>query len=167
VTVHEEHKPLTWLIEGLRSGRYTQGRGKLAAKEHSEGDFCYCCLGVACELYQVHVGGLRITVTGSGVKSYDGDDTHLPEKVREWLGFECKGGAFVSPLPSPDGEDRKAKQQQTLLDALGQGGKAWFRPSGTYENLVDANDDGYFTFDEIADLLDAGKVKGTEAYAAC
>lgn len=117
--------------------------------------------GVACELYQRHVGGLSIHV-GSTEKTYDRENTHLPEKVREWLGFSESGGDFVEKLPTPDGRDRRTD----LILLLNPEATNTPRHEKTFENLVDANDDGYFTFEEIADILEAGKVRGTEAYAA-
>ncbi len=161
---HLSNMPLTWLIEALRSGNYTQGRGKLAQWRDGEKGFKYCCLGVACELYQRHVGGLSIdTIKDGEEKIYDREHSHLPEKVRKWLGFKDCGGEFVESLPSPDGRDRRADRVRELAPTSPI---ATPRVNKTYVNLVDANDDGWFTFLEIADILDAGKVRGTEAYAA-
>lgn len=159
---HMSNMPLTWLIEALRSGRYIQGRSKLASRKDGEKDFTYCCLGVACELYQVHVGGLDIYDTGLS-KHYDREVSHLPLKVRKWLGFKDSGGEFITPLPTPDGRDRRADRFREIDPTTAF---AVPRSNKTYCNLVDANDDGYFTFAEIADILEAGQVRGTEAYAA-
>jgi hypothetical protein len=147
--------PLTWLIEALRSNHYTQGRGKLASRGDGDSGWKYCCLGVACELYQVHVGGLSIDASGK-FKTYDREESHLPEKVRKWLGFDGNGGEFVERQPSPDGRDRRADRVREVCPTAPA---AVPREDKTYENLVDANDDGYFTFAEIANILEAGQVR--------
>lgn len=70
-----------WL-KALRSGEYRQGRGQL---RNNKGE--YCCLGVACEVYQKEgPGDLEIDDLGY-VTSYDGDTGHLPKKVADWLGI--------------------------------------------------------------------------------
>jgi hypothetical protein len=154
--------PVQLLIEALRSGNYTQGRSRLAGFDLSQKQWQYCCLGVACELYQEHVGGLPVEIR-DGEKLYDRQNSHLPEKVRKWLGFKEDGGSFVEALPSPDGRDRRTDR----ILAINPEATNQARQNKTYCNLVNANDDGYFTFEEIADILEAGKVRGTEAYAAC
>jgi len=155
--------PLTWFIEALRSGRYVQGRGVLAVKPTAGGDWKYCCLGVACEVYQAHVGGLKVEIIGESEKRYDGCNSHLPKRVEQWLGFtgNSGGGDFVEKLPTPDGRDRRTD----LILSLNPEATNTPRHEKTFQNLVDANDDGYFTFLEIADILEAGKVRGTESYA--
>ena len=70
-------------VEALRSGEYQQGRSALC-----EGGQ-YCCLGVACEVYQKHVGDLL--VEGSDQKRYDGEFAGLPDKVAEWLDISKYG----------------------------------------------------------------------------
>ena len=75
-----------WVKE-LRSGAWEQGRYALKV-----GD-AYCCLGVACELYQRVVGGLAINVV-NGITWYDWRRTTLPEVVQEWLGLATVGGDY-------------------------------------------------------------------------
>jgi hypothetical protein len=67
----KEHRKL-W-VEALRSGKYQQAKGQLAAG----GGFC--CLGVACE-----VSGFR----------YDPDYISLPQDVMEWLGVAVSNGEY-------------------------------------------------------------------------
>lgn len=73
-----------WL-EALRSGNYQQGYFTLA------GGGKFCCLGVACDLYQKNVGDLKINIKfGDGLDEdevfYDESSTFLPDKVSQWLG---------------------------------------------------------------------------------
>jgi hypothetical protein len=82
----------------LRSGNYTQGRSRLAGFDLSQKQWQYCCLGVACELYQEHVGGLPVQIL-DGEKQYDRQNSHLPEKVRKWLGFKETAAALLKRSP--------------------------------------------------------------------
>lgn len=76
-------------VEALRSRRYTQGHGLLKAGEK------YCCLGVACDLYQQHVGGLVVRGRGfSGAESFNDRINFLPLEVQEWLGLESSDGGY-------------------------------------------------------------------------
>lgn len=94
-------------IDALRSGEYTQTKSVL----HDLTDGGYCCLGVACDVYQKHVGGLTIedkeTVTGNGwfipianrnIRHYDGEGAYLPQKVAEWLNIS-RTGVYTMPAP--------------------------------------------------------------------
>lgn len=77
------------LVAALRSGEYTQTGGKLRTK------FGFCCLGVACDLYQKEVGGIwdgsKFTVTDS-----DSNWAYLPDAVKEWFGCENNNPKFVN-----------------------------------------------------------------------
>lgn len=87
-------KPIQMWVDALRSGEYKQGKGVLHAKT-KRGDR-FCCLGVACDLYQKHgPGDLIVTERISHDLSkdyvnykYDDQTGHLPEKVKEWLGVD-------------------------------------------------------------------------------
>ena len=77
------------LVAALRSGRYKQGRGQL----HRASDDRRCCLGVACDLYQKEVGGLRIEKSDEhDAFFYDGESGILPAVVMEWLGLREERG---------------------------------------------------------------------------
>ena len=77
------------LVKALRSGKYRQTTGTLCGIENKE--FSYCCLGVACELYnEYHAKKLPTEIHNSVCntqrnKSYDNETTFLPEKVQKWL----------------------------------------------------------------------------------
>lgn len=67
-------------VAALRSGDYKQGQNYLC-----QGD-CYCCLGVACELF-IKEGGELNKIQKNNYYQYGGKDGHLPEIVRDWLGL--------------------------------------------------------------------------------
>lgn len=76
-----EHRRL-W-IEALRSGRYEQGVSAL------RDDDCFCCLGVACDLYRTAENG----PDWEGY-SYLGRDDVLPQTVQDWLGLRQDDGQY-------------------------------------------------------------------------
>lgn len=90
----------TW-IRALRSGKYKQGEDKLHfvdKKAKWKGKERFCCLGVACVLYNKamkRAGGKQLTVEKVGdAYSYDGNTTTLPPKVQKWLGMLNGEGSF-------------------------------------------------------------------------
>ena len=82
-------------VAALRSGEFEQVRGALDV------DDGYCCLGVACKLFQQHFGTLTIAQASHNVRTYDGCKTTLPEPVRRWLGLASDIGAFLDGNVSP------------------------------------------------------------------
>lgn len=72
-------------IEALRSGKYKQGRGFLKK------DNCFCCLGVACEIFKEE---LNLEVTDD---EYDCSNDYLPLKVVKFLNLVSDSGANVDP----------------------------------------------------------------------
>lgn len=97
---HVEARKL--VADALRSGKYKQGRGTLCrwadsddsgamvAREPSE--FKYCCLGVACEVYQEHVGDLTTSDTVNCYhKRFNGETGFLPSVVQNWLKMDRRG----------------------------------------------------------------------------
>jgi hypothetical protein len=112
--------------DALRSGEYKQTDNALQDRRG------FCCLGVACEVFKEDVG-LKVEVPPTGIQKvalYDGETTHLPEKLTDFLGINYEG-KLSNPVP------RKDKQKG--LDSYG--------------TLMGANDGGY-TFTEIADIID-------------
>lgn len=69
--------------KALRSGKYTQGKGKLRTKNDT-----YCCLGVLCDL-----GKTTWTVT-FGNNLADGKANYLPLSVKCWSGMDSTIGRF-------------------------------------------------------------------------
>lgn len=83
----QEHRRL-WL-EALRSGKYTQGRMRLATTYGDDIPVRYCCLGVACDV--AIKSGLDLDVAkvdGGAALTFDGGSRVLPDRVQEWLGLE-------------------------------------------------------------------------------
>lgn len=111
-----------WL-ERLDSGADPQGMEYLARRV--DGVWRYCCLGVACEVYQELVGTLPVE-EGSGPRAYGGEIRYLPEEVVRAFGFRSLRGTDDVVL-------------------------TW----GTeeYDSLVDANDSGKLRFPDIAQLV--------------
>lgn len=75
--------------DALRSGEYEQGKFSLCKVSPIRGE-SYCCLGVACEVYQKHIGGLTIHQYDS-VRTYQGSAVSLPGIVAEWLDITTCG----------------------------------------------------------------------------
>ncbi len=88
-------------VELLRSGKYRQGTSLLC--RHDDGVTSYCCLGVACELYQQEVGGLAVRQADNlTCTEYNGEHFHLPDIVKKWLGLYTRGGKFYDENSSSD-----------------------------------------------------------------
>jgi hypothetical protein len=79
-------------IKALRSGKY--GRGKLKLFNTVN----YCCLGVACAVYQKENKDLAISIKKENIVSFDGATTALPEKVKKWLGLRNRKGIIRIPF---------------------------------------------------------------------
>ena len=80
---------LKW-IKALESGDYKQGSNKLKA-ENVDGDVCYYCLGVVCE-----VAGLRQVARGTSYHFITNNETHgenigLPNELGKKLGLTFAG----------------------------------------------------------------------------
>lgn len=88
---------LLW-VQGLRSGRFPQGRGHLKGLTQGPIDadgnrqpdtLDYCCLGVACEVAMEN--GVKMAIVAYGLNPIDygfnGTSTSLPDLVAQWLGL--------------------------------------------------------------------------------
>lgn len=94
----------------------------------------YCCLGVGCAVYQQYVGDLAVVVSPHDSRQflrYDDEATILPQKVQKWLGISSHGHLI----------------QDEIIDGR------------SHHALTTLNDDAGFTFTQVADFIDAGKVK--------
>lgn len=93
------------VADALRSGKYEQGAGTLrrvAERTYSEDlrDTLvvplekpqYCCLGVACEVYNEHATN-PLVVRVDGCYTYYDDNvvSYLPAAVQKWLGMNASG----------------------------------------------------------------------------
>lgn len=120
---NKEHIKL-W-INGLRSGKYTQGSGQLHSQKGG-----FCCLGVACEVAIENGLELEKVETSNGFK-YEYEFNYLPTKVRDWLGFDY------------DYQGDPTVGRETLANV------------GTNKiHAVRANDELNWTFAKIADSLE-------------
>lgn len=110
----------------LRSGQYKQTKSQLCNIETN----AYCCLGVACEVYQQHVGDLKVVDlkwgSHSSPRDYDGSTSCLPLKVARWLNMDIGGG---------------------------------FSANGIDTCLIALNDNQNATFEEIADVIDNPEIR--------
>jgi hypothetical protein len=99
-------------VKALRSGKYKQGQEVL----HNNycGKDTYCCLGVLCDLYQQDRRSKKkkmLDVENAwDTFAYDGEDTHLPDAVREWAGMKTNDGNW-------DALDEKRSNLVYLNDA--------------------------------------------------
>lgn len=87
-------------VDALNSGDWAQASMRLHWRV-IEGiiEDRFCCLGVACKLYQDEVGDLQTRQNGSEIK-YDGMSGALPAKVREWLGLRTPTGIIPGDDPT-------------------------------------------------------------------
>lgn len=85
-------------VKALESDNYRQCDGTLALKVDGK-RVKYCCLGVACAIYQKEVGDLVRTKNRThGYIDFDGDSNELPLKVAKWLGLQTCSGEFKTIL---------------------------------------------------------------------
>jgi len=83
-----------WVKE-LRSGSYEQTTGMLRYDENS-----YCCLGIACEIYDndhYEDNGWSFHGADTGYY-YNGENAVLPEYVRYYFGISTEYGYFASDV---------------------------------------------------------------------
>lgn len=117
-------------IEDLRSGNFKQLSCQLKGRDQNE-DVAHCCLGVATETF------LRL----EGVGHWNGDkfvqpdnndySASLPDIVRDWLGLSSNIGRLTQLIHTSTGA-------------------CW--------DLTQLNDGANFTFNQIADVIEEGKV---------
>lgn len=119
-------------IEDLRSGNYDQMSGQLG-QERPGVKPERCCLGVACDSHRHFMPTFTKKIESPSEFDYmvtygNGEDTVLPRTLVRLLGFESASGDIWLPVF----------------------GNKWIG-----YDLASLNDDG-LTFDQIADLIEAG-----------
>lgn len=109
-----------WLAR-LETCFYQQGYDVLASCNHA-GEWQYCPLGDACELF-LERGGILPVVEDSQRRIYDGESTYLPEAVRVAFGFRSvrgtRGclGTYKSLTCANDSRDLTLPQLARLIRA--------------------------------------------------
>ena len=148
-TAEEQAEHRKELTTALRSGNYSQGHGCLRSDNN------FCCLGVATDVYDKYRQSKGLESYWSpiddslGIATHryfnvDGDPTRpklqynkgfLPYAVMNYFGFESDTGQLSEPVE---------------IDGLSQ------------STLFGLNDWSRASFDEIANVIDEGKVKLVE-----
>jgi len=118
------------LVEALRSGDYTQGKGQLRNPGVDGEPDEFCCLGVACDVYRKHAK--KGKWEGKGFLHPDEDDSSRmtpPYSVMRWFGLlDMDGDVNTDPV---------------------------LRPGGYHHTTaMEMNDDGNFTFKSIANKFE-------------
>ena len=105
----------------LETCSYRQGYDVLASCDHA-GEWQYCPLGDACELF-LERGGILPVTEESQRRIYDGESRFLPEAVRVAFGFRSvrgtRGclGAYKSLTCANDSKDLTLPQLSRLIRA--------------------------------------------------
>lgn len=94
------------LFAALKSERYKQGTGALNTTD--QGNYGFCCLGVACDVFRTLTGKgewkecdetrlrgpLMDFILGESTESFE-----LPQEVQDFFGFKTRNGNAVSDRP--------------------------------------------------------------------
>ena len=133
-TAEEQAENRAKWVEALRSGNYRQGRFALRPS-NSE----FCCLGVACDIskqghWETSSNANRGYVIPPDYSAYNRGS--LPTEVMKWLGLDSEMGIFTEAIKTKDNHH--------------------------CASLTDFNDTQGATFNDIADVIEAGytKLKG-------
>lgn len=83
-----DHEIKAKWVEALRSGKYKQGKGFLKYHNYDLGTDSYCCLGVLCEILNVHATYSQQEPESRSIGFGDQYDTaYLPHSVRNRVGL--------------------------------------------------------------------------------
>lgn len=131
------------LVAALRSGKYKQGKSYLRVGDR------FCCLGVACDL----INALDMD-EGRWIPPRNPDECDQDDYMQHDLdgAFEFESGPDTSP------EVLVPAMMRWLDWETGAGDLHITQRSGADARLSELNDSG-FTFDQIADIIEAGLVK--------
>ena len=123
-------------VAALRSGKYRQGRGALCR------DDSFCCLGVACDVYQKEVGGMQVRQVANMVQ-FNGETGVLPKVVRLWLGTFDENpdlvGADTNTCPLAARNDR-GESFESLADLIEKNAESVFEAAATSSERSEVND---------------------------
>jgi hypothetical protein len=118
-----------WVAALRRIDEFPQAKGALRNEDG------YCCLGVLTEVAIKAGVVMEVTVSDSGVYSYDGECEHLPDKVVEWAGLGSENP--VVNLDNSKVEDDPDEEGEREVE------------------FVQMNDDFSWSFPRIADVIEA------------
>jgi hypothetical protein len=123
-------------VAALRSGKYQQTT-KVLKRKNKFGE-SYCCLGVACELYQEEVGDLYIEASyESEIVKFDEVYQKLPCKVKEWLGLTGAEGQFSDPAET---DNPYIGIKYRALSGLNDGGESFH----AIADVIESEPEGLF-----------------------
>lgn len=144
-------------IKRLRSGEYKQGMGALKHDVSIDSDTTtYCCLGVLCEV-AVDEGIVKRfdpkpqqmgEASNYGVTKNDATTGVPPREVLDWV--EIPKIRFPSGVDVPNDEFQFTLKEDSALRERIEG----YYPDQRDFTLVELNDSGKFTFEEIATLIE-------------
>lgn len=89
------------VVDAIKSGRYPKTEGALCRMH--DGAIGYCCLGVACEEFNILFPGTLVISGEVAVRIYNGHQALLPLPVAEWLGVPAMGSGDGLVGPEEDG----------------------------------------------------------------
>lgn len=81
-------------VAALRSGKYQQCQNALCRE--IDGQYTFCCLGVACDLFQKENSSLEITTGPDDSIAYDKTISYLPIEVKAWLNIKSNCGGYMN-----------------------------------------------------------------------
>lgn len=116
------------LVDALRSGEYKQGSGALRPEDDK-----YCCIGVGCDVARKNGIGIDWLPYPGGSWSFDGTKSIFGPALMMWYGFDYR------PERRGDGDP------EIGVAKLG----------GLRITMIGANDTEHWSFEEIADALEA------------
>jgi hypothetical protein len=135
-----------WLT-ALRSGEYKQGTNRLRT-DASEGS-SFCCLGVLCDVAAKEgVTAWKVSSAYQGAIWQESPDNPaggyyetcgVPPTLQKWAGLQDESGSFDGAVPYRTARMVEAAEADYVRQAT---------------NLVTLNDDGGWSFERIADLIE-------------
>lgn len=140
-------------VAALRSGDYKQGEGTLRFTNDGTKETSFCCLGVLCDIsglgkFEEQFTGYShyaVTLPDGAVYSSSGD---LPKPVIKWAGMKSSDGQIDEKNPLYFKRDEFSGKlvdadEDDDIDDLEE-----------YCTLIDLNDAGNATFEQIADIIE-------------